>query len=329
METVRWGIIGCGDVCERKSGPALYQTTGSELVAVMRRDRAKAEAFAERHGAKRAYDTVDALLADPDVNAVYIATPPYLHAEQTFLAARAGKHILVEKPMAMNTAECEEMVSVCKDAGVPLHVAYYRRFYPKFIQAKTLLEEQSIGTLLGAHLLMTMTSATTGWRVEPAISGGGHFVDVGSHRLDMLLHLLGDVAEVHGFAENRLGRHQAENDVALTLKMKNGILASAQFHFQTTPARDILEIYGSDGTITLDPFDGDEIIVRKGNEKPAIYSFPTPSPVHLPFIQALVDVYNGSPITHITGEEGTKTTSLIDAALSQFRTNRIAAASPS
>lgn len=319
VQIIRWGIIGCGDVAERKSGPALYQAEGSELVAVMRRDRAKAEGFARRHRAKWVYGTVEELLADPEVNAVYIATPPHLHAEQTMAAARAGKRVLVEKPMAMNTAECEAMIATCQEAGVSLHVAYYRRFYPKFVTAKQRLQEGAIGTILGARLLMCTMGAASGWRVDPAISGGGHFLDVGSHRLDMLLYLLGDVAEVLGFAENRLGHHSAENDVVIALRMASGALVSAGFHYHAQPGQDILEIYGSEGTLTLDPFDGETFTLRQGKNPEAQFTYPTPAPVHLPFVQALVQVYQGASLPHVTGEEGAKTTRIMDAVLVSFQ----------
>ena len=319
LSDVRWGILGCGDVAEKKGGPALYQAAGSSLVAVMRRDRAKAEDFARRHGAKRAYDNADALLADPDVDAVYIATPPHLHCAQTLAAARAGKHVLVEKPMALNAAECDAMIAACRDAGVYLHVAYYRRFWPKFVEAKRLIHEGAIGRVLGARLQMcAMTSGAAGWRTDPALSGGGHFVDVGSHRLDMILHLLGDVAHVSGYADNMVGEHAAENDVVLSLRLASRVVVSAGFHFHTRPARDVLEVYGTGGTLALDPFDSDTLTLRDDAARSQEHGprYPTPSPTHLPFVEELVKVYRGEQIAHVTGEEGAKATRLLDAVLS-------------
>lgn len=306
MPVLRWGIIGCGDVAEKKGGPALYLAEGSELIAVMRRDRAKAEDFARRHGAKRAYETVEMLLADPEIDAVYIATPPHLHCAQTLQAAAAGKHVLVEKPMALNTAECEQMIAACQKFNVSLHVAYYRRYWPKFQAIKTALEAGELGTVLGARLQLCTLAPASGWRVDPAVSGGGHVVDVGSHRLDMLLYLLGDVTEVHGFAANRLAHHSAENDTVFALRFASGALASAGFHFHTRPHRDILEVFGSEGTLTCDPFDGAAFTINGEEER-----FETPSPTHLPFVEALV---RGEP-GHVTGEEGLKVTRILEAAL--------------
>jgi len=145
METVRWGIIGCGDVCEKKAGPALAGVAGSKLVAVMRRDAAKAEDFARRHGVGRWYDDVDALLGDDGIDTVYVATPDAQHAEMTIRAAEAGKHVLVEKAMATNTADCDRMIDACNRAGVTLAVAYYRRGYPTILRAKQLIDQGAIG----------------------------------------------------------------------------------------------------------------------------------------------------------------------------------------
>lgn len=313
---VRWGILGCGDVAEHKSGPALYGVEGSELVAVMRRDLVKAQDFAQRHGARRAYGTVEELLADEEVDAVYIATPPHLHREQTKMAARAGKNVLVEKPMGLNGVECDAMIRSCREAGVTLHVAYYRRFYPKFVEAKRLLSAGVIGQILGATLQLCSHSVGGGWRVDPRTSGGGHFVDVGSHRLDMLIFLLGDVAQVHGFADGLASEHAAEEDVVLSIRMENRALVSAGFHFHTHPAKDVLEIYGTEGSMTFDPFDGPSFTLKTASGE-IVRSFETPRPTHGPFIQALVDVYQGEAtgVAHVTGEEGAKVTHIMDVAL--------------
>lgn len=302
--TIRWGILGCGDVAEKKGGPALYQAEGSKLIAVMRRDLEKAQDFARRHGAQRAYDSVEGLLSDPEIDAVYIATPPHLHCEQTLQAAAAGKHVLVEKPMALTVAECDQMIAACAAAGVSLHVAYYRRYWPKFQAIKAALEAGALGTVLGARLQLCTLAPTSGWRVDPSISGGGHVVDVGSHRLDMLLYLLGDITAVHGFAANRLGHHAAENDSVFALQFASGVVASACFHFATRPSRDILELFGTDGTLTCDPFDGTAFTLN-GVE----HRFETPTPTHLPFVQALVNQEPG----HVTGMEGKKVTEILRA----------------
>jgi predicted dehydrogenase len=256
------------------------------------------------------------LLTDSEVDAVYIATPPHLHRAQTEMAARSGKDVLVEKPMALNAGECDAMVRACHEAGVRLHVAYYRRFYPKFVEGRRLLSAGAVGQILGARLQMCAHNTGGGWRTDPRTSGGGHFVDVGSHRLDMLLYLLGDAAEVQGFSDGLASAHAAEEDVVLTMRMTNRALVSASFHFHTRPSKDILEIYGTDGTLIFDPFDGPSFTLRTTKGE-SIHTFENPQPTHGPFVQALVDVYRGraEDTPHVTGEEGAKVTRIMDVAL--------------
>ena len=193
---MRWGIIGVGDVTERKSGPGFQQAERSELVAVMRRSGDLAADYARRHDVPRWYDDADELINDPEVDAVYIATPPDSHKEYAIRVARAGKAVYVEKPMARTAQECEEMISACDEAGVALFVAYYRRAMPRFVTVKELLDSGRIGQLRSVSIRNEQPAPVGeaddgGWRLDPEISGGGYFVDLGSHILDLLDWLLG------------------------------------------------------------------------------------------------------------------------------------------
>jgi len=175
--TVKWGIIGCGAVAEHKGGPALYNAPDSELIAVMRRDEQLAAEFAQRHGAKRHYSSVEAILADDEINAVYIATPPHVHAEQTIAAADAGKHVLCEKPMAMNVGQGREMIAACRNNGVQLMIAYYRRFWPLASKMQQLIADGAIGwpTMAYAHcaaLWQPPEDPSTFWRIQRDIAAG-------------------------------------------------------------------------------------------------------------------------------------------------------------
>src|SRR4051812_20131158 len=223
FEKVRWGIIGCGDVTEVKSGPAFQKIKNSELVAVMRRTGELAKDYADRHNVSKWYDDADALINDPDINAVYIATPPGSHNEYTIQAAKAGKAVYVEKPMARNFAECQDMIDACKIAGVPLYVAYYRRALPRFLKIKELLENNAIGDV--RFVLTNQYQQTTEdvmdpkklpWRVQPDLAGGGLFFDLGSHTLDLLDFLLGPIKSIQGFASNQAGNYRAEDIVTGT-----------------------------------------------------------------------------------------------------------------
>lgn len=311
---IRWGILGCGDVVERKSGPALMQASGSSVVAVMRRDGTKAADFARRHGVPRWYNDADALLADPDVNAVYIATPPDSHLDLTRRAAQAGRRILVEKPMARTVAECEAMIAACDAAGVPLHVAYYRRFYPKFQAAKRLIDAGGIGQTVSVTLQMAKPKGPPlpgplPWRLRPEISGGGLFMDTGVHRLDIILYLLGDITDVRGLAANLSGAGEAEDSVAFAFRLVgSGALGTVTCHFGLSPiARDRLEIVGTDAVLLFDSFDAPFFTVQKADGTTETHPYPDPYPVHLPFVEALLRVYHGVPVPHVDGREGLKT----------------------
>ncbi|HYD85517.1 MAG TPA: Gfo/Idh/MocA family oxidoreductase, partial [Opitutus sp.] len=203
-DTIRWGIIGCGDVTEVKSGPGFQKANDSRLVAVMRRSAGLAEDYARRHGVPRWYDDARALVNDPEVDAVYVATPPGAHFEGVQLAAAAGKPCYVEKPMARNVAECDAMIAACAAAKQTLFVAYYRRALPRFLKVRELVEGGAVGRLTGVNYRMATTTpanadpAKGAWRVSAAESGGGLFLDVGSHVLDFLDFCVGPLEDVHG-----------------------------------------------------------------------------------------------------------------------------------
>ncbi|MEZ4612862.1 MAG: Gfo/Idh/MocA family oxidoreductase [Caldilineaceae bacterium] len=187
-KTIRWGIIGCGNVTEVKSGPGFQKAHNSALVAVMRRNGELAADYAQRHGVPRWYDDAAALIADPEVDAVYVATPPSSHKEYTLMAAAAGKPVYVEKPMAMNHAECQEMIAACEAAGVPLFVAYYRRMLPRFRKIKRLIDDGAIGDVRFVTVRLHQTARpghfdpeNLPWRVIPEIAGGGIFLDLAAH----------------------------------------------------------------------------------------------------------------------------------------------------
>ena len=221
MQEINWGIIGCGDVTELKSGPAFNKVEHSRLVAVMRRDAVKAADYARRHGVPKWYSDGDLLINDPDVNAVYIATPPNTHASYAIAAMRAGKPVYVEKPMARTYQECQEMIRVSKETNMPLFIAYYRRTLPGFLKVKELLDKGAIGKPLTVNIRlhkaygeMDQDPSAQHWHVDPEISGGGHFYDLASHQFDYLDFLFGPVTEVVGIAQNLAGLYRAEDTVS-------------------------------------------------------------------------------------------------------------------
>jgi predicted dehydrogenase len=324
MTTVRWGIVGCGDVTEVKSGPAFQKARGSALVAVMRRDAAKAEDYARRHGVPRWYSDAAALVRDPDVDAVYVATPPSTHKQYTLLAAAAGKPVYVEKPMALDHGECRAMIEACATAGVPLFTAYYRRAMPRFARIKALLEAGAIGTVrlatISVFRAFVPPAGPLPWRLDPAVSGGGLFVDLASHQLDLLDYFLGPIADVSGTAANQAGLYPAEDIVAATLAWPSGVRGTGLWSFSASGDVDRTELVGTRGRILYATFSDAPVILETDAGIESI-ELPFPTHVQQPLIQTIVDeLLSGIPSCPSTAESAARTTRVIDSLLAGFYT---------
>jgi predicted dehydrogenase len=322
MKPIRWGILGCGDVTEVKSGPGFQKAEGSALVAVMRRDAAKAEDYARRHGVPRAYDTAAALVGDPDVDAVYVATPPSTHRHYTLLAAAAGKPVYVEKPMALDYGECRTMIDACAAAGVPLFTAYYRRAMPRFARIKALLDAGSIGTVRVANVSVYRSfvppAGSLPWRIDPDISGGGLFVDLASHQLDLLDHFLGPIADVAGTASNQAGLYLAEDVVAATFAWASGARGTGLWSFSASGDVDRTELVGTRGRIIYATFSDAPVILETDRGIEAI-ELPFPEHVQQPLIQTIVDeLLTGQASCPSTAESAARTTRVIDTLLAGY-----------
>lgn len=323
METVRWGIIGVGNVTEVKSGPGFQQAERSSLVAVMRRDGAKAEDYARRHGVPRWYDDAEALIHDDEVDAVYVATPPDSHRDYAVSVLEAGKPVYVEKPMARTTAECEDMLATAERTGLPLFVAYYRRAMPRFVTVKQLLDDGAIGEVHAVAVHASKPAviddgADAPWRVRPEVSGGGHFVDLASHTLDLLDHLLGPVARVTGYAA-RFGRATlAEDAVSASFELESGVLGTGLWSYATAERRDEVRILGSAGTLQFSTFGEEPLLLVTADGERRIEA-PYPATVQLPLIQTVVDELTGRGTCPSTGESAIRTARVVDALLAEHR----------
>jgi len=324
MERIRWGIIGCGSVTEVKSGPAFQQAEGSELVAVMRRDREKAADYAARHGVPRWYAAADRLIADPDVDAVYMATPPSSHAAYALRAARAGKPVYVEKPMARTWAECERMIAACEQAEVPLFVAYYRRSLPAFLKVKELVESGAIGRVRFVTVALYYPAQEEDmdqlpWRVVPEISGGGYFFDLGSHQLDFLDFALGPIVSAQGRAANQAGLYQAEDVVCAHFAFESGALGSGVWCFTVAENQrlDRTEIVGSRGKIVYSTFDFAPVRLETED---GVEEFPFTPPAHVqqPLVQTVVDELLGRGTCPSTGRTAARTSRVMDQIISDY-----------
>ena len=331
MRTIRWGIVGCGDVCEMKSGPGFQKARNSALVAVMRRNGELAADFARRHGVPRWYDDAVALINDPEVDAVYVATPPSTHKEYTLLAAAAGKPVYVEKPMAPTHADCLEMIDACKAAGVPLWVGYYRRRLPKFVQIQELLAGGVIGEVRSVNIRLrqpvsaqlhrpgeAMDPASLPWRVNPAIAGAGLFLDLAAHMLDIVDLLVGPIREVYGYANNQGGHYPAEDIVAGSFAFENGALGTGSWFFTGADRLDWTELEGPLGRIGYVCFDASPIQLTTAA---GVQEIPVSQPdhVHQPLIQTIVDELNGDGRCPSTGESAARTSWVMDRMLAGWR----------
>lgn len=321
MTPIRWGIIGCGDVTEVKSGPALAKAHGSALVAVMRRTPALAEDYARRHGVPAWYSDADALVADPNVDAVYVATPPASHREHTLRAARHRKPVYVEKPMATTHRECLDMIEACEAAAVPLFTAYYRRALPRFLHVKALVDEGAVGAVRAVTIVLSrrqlVVDGPMPWRIDPAIAGGGLFVDLASHTLDLLDYVLGPIATVAGGAANQGGTYRAEDIVHAALTFESGVRGTGLWCFTADRDADRVEIIGSAGRITFSTFDDAPVELERGGESE---SFVVAHPPHVqqPLIQTIVDQLHGTGACPSTGVTGARTTRVMDALLQSY-----------
>jgi predicted dehydrogenase len=258
MKTIRWGMIGCGDVAEIKSGPGFYKADHSRLVAVMRRNGQLAADYARRHDVSRWHDDARRIIDDPDIDAVYIATLTDSHREYTMRCARAGKGVYVEKPMAMNHGECVEMIAACRAARVPLWVGYYRRALPRFLKVRTLIEDGAIGEvrLVISRQLQRLPELSAGevpWRVNPALSGGGFFFEAACHTFDFLDFLFGPIREVRAFAGNQAGAWSPEDVVAATYHFQSGVFGSGTWCYAADTDEEMNEIVGAKGRIQFSP----------------------------------------------------------------------------
>ena len=328
--TIRWGIIGCGDVTEVKSGPALQKAVGSQLVAVMRRNASLAEDYARRHGVPRWYSDAQALVNDPEVDAVYVATPPGAHLDGALLAAAAGKPAYVEKPMARNRAECDRMIAAFAKAKQKLFVAYYRRALPRFLKAKELVNTGAIGKVTGINyrfaspghagvgVLPGGKAPPMNWRTKAEDSGGGLLLDLGAHAIDLLDYFGGPLQGIHGHAARIAGGPDpVEDTVGFSFRTKSGAPGTAAFNFASHVKEDVLDLSGTDGRVSLSVFGNEPVRFESSS---GLESFDLPNPPHIqqPMIQSVVDDLLGRGTCSSTGETAQRTSALIDDVLSAY-----------
>ena len=322
MDTIRWGIVGCGDVTEKKSGPGLYKADHSRLTAVMRRDTAAAKDYAERHGIPKWYDDGQALIEDDEVDVVYVATPPSTHLEYALATAAVGKPCLVEKPMAMNAEEGERMVNAFKEKGLPLWVAFYRRALPRFHKLRHLLNDGTIGRLTSVEFVnysqLAEAEESRQWRYNPVIAGAGKAFDLGSHGFDILDYLVGPISEVSGYSINSGGAYRTEDVTVACFRFENDVLGTATFNFNSGRKDDCITFTGALGKIDVQVYgDSDiKITLENGERK----SLPAPFPDHVcqPLQETIISELRGEGKCESTGESALRTQRVLDACVGNF-----------
>jgi len=326
IDSIKWGIIGVGNVTEVKSGPAFYKTENSELVAVMRRNAEKVADYAKRHNISKYYTNGTDLINDPEVDAVYIATPPDSHASYAIEAMRAGKPVYVEKPMARNYTECLEMLKVSKETGVPIWVAYYRRTLPAFLKVKELIELGTIGKPLLVNVKLYKQADERGktleemhWHVFPEISGAGHFFDLASHQFDFLDFVFGPVTNVKGNASNIAGLYPAEDTVSGTWKHESGVVGSGSWCFvvDANSEEDEIEIIGEKGNITLPCFSPGKLklITDSGITE---MEFKNPEHISQNLVEQVVNELRGVEKCVSTGMSAARTSWVLDEVVKDY-----------
>ena len=324
MKQINWGFIGCGEVTEKKSGPAFNEVEGSQVVAVMSRSETKARSYAERHHVRKWYTDASELIEDPDVNAVYIATPPSSHATFAIMAMRAGKPCYIEKPLASSYNDCIRINRISEQTGVPCFVAYYRRYLPYFQKVKEIIESGTIGNVVNVQVRFSVpprdldfqSGKEMPWRLQPDIAGGGYFYDLAPHQIDLLQNLFGVITRAHGYPANRAHLYQAEDTLSACFFFESGIPGSGSWCFvgHESAKEDCIEVIGEKGSLSFSVFTYQPIEVITSEGKNSI-TVPNPPYVQLPLIKSVIEHLQGIGKCDCTSVSATAVNWVLDRVL--------------
>lgn len=324
MKQINWGFIGCGEVTEKKSGPAFNEVEGSQVVAVMSRSENKARSYAERHHVRKWYTDASELIEDPDVNAVYIATPPSSHATFAIMAMRAGKPCYIEKPLAASYNDCIRINRISEQTGVACFVAYYRRYLPYFQKVKEIIESGTIGNVVNVQVRFSVpprdldfqSGKEMPWRLQPDIAGGGYFYDLAPHQIDLLQNLFGVITRAHGYPANRAHLYQAEDTLSACFFFESGIPGSGSWCFvgHESAKEDCIEVIGEKGSLSFSVFTYQPIEVITSEGKNSI-TVPNPPYVQLPLIKSVIEHLQGIGKCDCTSVSATAVNWVLDRVL--------------
>lgn len=327
MKIIKWGFIGCGEVTEKKSGPAFNEVTGSRIEAVMSRSEQRARSYAERHGIPKYYTDAQKLIDDPEVNAIYIATPPSSHATFAIMAMKSGKPVYVEKPLAASYEECARINRVSEQTGIPCFAAYYRRELPYFNKVKSIIESGTIGKPVNVQVRFAVPPRELDysqgdklpWRLQPDIAGGGYFYDLAPHQLDLLQQMFGVIVEAWGFKDNRAGLYEPEDTVSACFRFENGLPGSGSWCFvaHESAREDCIEIIGDKGLVCFSVFDYSPIVLHtcEGTQNITV---PNPPYVQFPLIKSVVEHLQGIGFCNCSSMSVTPVNWAMDRILGKF-----------
>lgn len=327
MKHISWGFIGCGEVTELKSGPAFNEIEGSHVEAVYSRSKDKVRSYAERHHIKKWYTDAQQLIDDPEVNAIYIATPPSSHATYAIMAMKAGKPAYIEKPLAASYEDCARINRISKQTGVPSFVAYYRRYLPYFQKVKSILDSGTIGTVTNVQVRFSVpprdldynSSHNLPWRLQPDIAGGGYFYDLAPHQLDLLQEFFGVITRAHGYCANRAHLYSAEDTISACFLFENGLPGSGSWCFvgHQSAKEDRIDVVGEQGSLSFSVYNYDpiQLITSDGIRNITV---PNPSYVQLPIIKAVIEDLQGIGDCTCTSVSATPVNWVMDRILGKF-----------
>lgn len=327
MKQINWGFIGCGEVTEKKSGPAFAEVEGSSIEAVMSRNANKAQLYAERHNISKWYTDAQELINDPKVNAIYIATPPSSHATFAIMAMKAGKPVYIEKPLAASYEDCARINRISNETGIDCFVAYYRRYLPYFKKVKQIIQSGTIGKVTNVQLRFSVppreldynSSSTKPWRLQPDIAGGGYFYDLAPHQLDTLQELFGIITRAHGYCANVGHLYKAEDTISACFMFENGLPGSASWCFvgHKSAREDCIDVIGEKGMMSFSVFDYKPIrVVTSEGTRSVIV--PNPPYVQLPIIKSVIEDLQGIGTCESTSISATPVNWVMDRILGKL-----------
>lgn len=327
MKEIGWGFIGCGEVTEKKSGPAFNEVPGSHVVAVMSRNAEKAESYAKRHNIKKWYTDPLELINDPEINAIYIATPPSSHATFAIMAMKAGKPVYIEKPLAASYEDCARINRISELTGMPCFVAYYRRYLPYFQKVKQIIQSGAIGTPANVQIRFSVpprdldykSNGSLPWRLQPDIAGGGYFYDLAPHQLDLIQDIFGVITRAHGYCSNMAKLYKAEDTISACFYFENGLPGSGSWCFvgHQSAKEDRIEVIGEKGMLSFSVYNYSPIQLVTSEGRSSIV-VPNPPYVQLPIIRSVIEHLQGIGICECTSVSATPVNWVMDRILGKL-----------